>query len=158
MLRTPVKFSNEEAQVKQVEPSELRIPDHIPPQLVFDFDSLRAPEAKQCSHHSIKNLYKDAPRIFYTPRNGGHWIIARADEALDMLRQAENFSSDPKFCKAQVRELRTNPNRRDLPEHTESRKIASPVIRALFIEGVIPGQFRGVEQDEHWHSSPGRSG
>ena len=102
----------------------LTIPEHIPDSLVFDVDRL---QVRRSPHRSLIALYKDAPRIFFTPRNGGHWIVTRSDDALDMLRQPDNFSSDPKYSQALAREPRTNPNRYDPPEHTEFRKIVNPV-------------------------------
>ena len=102
----------------------LTIPEHIPDSLVFDVDRL---QVRRSPHRSLIALYKDAPRIFFTPRNGGHWIVTRSDDALDMLRQPDNFSSDPKYSHALAREPRTNPNRYDPPEHTEFRKIVNPV-------------------------------
>ena len=114
----------------------MKIPEHIPASLVFDFDRLRAPETKRCPHKSVKELYKGAPRIFYTPHNGGHWIVTRADDALDMLRQPDKFSSDPRYCRALQREPRTNPHRYDPPEQTEFRKIVSPLFAPRAVDAM----------------------
>ena len=113
---------------------ELKIPAHVPSHLVFDFDRLNAPEIMVDPHRSVVELYKKAPRIYFTPRNGGHWMVTRSEDALDMLRQPDKFSSDPKFCPAMVREPRTNPNRYDPPEHTEFRKIVNPVFNPRAVQ------------------------
>ena len=138
------------------------IPAHIPAHLVFDFDRFRAPETRRCPHRQVHDLYRTAPRIFYTPRNGGHWIIGRAEDALDMLRRIDLFSSDPKYCPAMMREPRTNPNRYDPPEHTEFRAIINPffspravqareteirdLARALIAEVRVRGQCEFFEE------------
>ena len=138
------------------------IPAHIPAHLVFDFDRFRAPETRRCPHREVHDLYRTAPRIFYTPRNGGHWIIGRAEDALDMLRRIDLFSSDPKYCPAMMREPRTNPNRYDPPEHTEFRAIINPffspravqareteirdLARALIAEVRVRGQCEFFEE------------
>lgn len=106
---------------------DLPIPDHVPPHLVFDFDIYTAPELDQDPHRTMVELLqaKKVPPVFFTPRNGGHWIIAGAVEGLDMLRDIERFSSEPQF-NANARKPWTLPNQSDPPEHTEYRRIINP--------------------------------
>jgi cytochrome P450 len=106
---------------------DLPVPEHVPPNLVFDFDVYTAPELDQDPHRTMVELLqaKKVPPIFFTPRNGGHWIIVGAEEGLEMLRDFERFSSDPRY-NAMARKPWTLPNLADPPQHTDYRRIITP--------------------------------
>lgn len=113
------------------------VPDHVPPHLVFDFDIYTAPELDQDPHRTMVELLqaKKVPPIFFTPRNGGHWIIAGAVEGLDMLRDFERFSSEPQY-NANSRKPWTLPNQSDPPQHTEYRRIINPAFVPRTVAGM----------------------
>ncbi|RYD63498.1 MAG: cytochrome P450 [Sphingomonadales bacterium] len=102
------------------------IPAHVPASRVYDFDFLAAPELLSDPHRRMLKLHREAPEIFWTPRNGGHWIVPRAAPALEMLRRHEDFSAQPRFNRSKDRWPRTIPNQYDPPEHTEFRRILNP--------------------------------
>jgi len=106
---------------------DLTIPPHVPPHLVFDFDIYTAPELDQDPHSTMVELLqkRHVPAIFFTPRNGGHWIVAGAVEGLEMLRDFERFSSEPQY-NANSRKPWTLPNQSDPPHHTDYRRIINP--------------------------------
>jgi len=57
------------------------IPSHVPPHLVFDFDVYNAAAPDQDFHLAIKRLHgPDVPEVFWTPRQGGHWVLTRGDD------------------------------------------------------------------------------
>lgn len=103
-----------------------KIPDHIPPELVVDFDRFNAPQLQRCPHQAVTALFRGGPDIFYTPGDRGHWVVTRAADARDMLRQPDKFSSDPRYNVANARNPRTLPNQSDPPEHTALRRIVNP--------------------------------
>lgn len=103
----------------------MEIPAHVPQELVHPFDYYNMPELKREPHKMIREWVKARPPIFYTPHNGGHWVVTRSADALDMLRQTENFSSAPEYNWA-VRKPRTYPQQVDPPDLMEYRKILSP--------------------------------
>lgn len=111
------------------------IPDHIPENLVFDFDFYGTPaEFSEPQWGVADRLHGQAPPIFYTPRNGGHWVVTRRADCLEMLRDYERFPSDPQFNK----DRRNNPMRflvkdYDPPQHTEMRGLINP---AFSVEAV----------------------
>src|SRR3546814_1579168 len=74
----------------------------------------------------MRRFHRDAPGIFYTPLNGGHWVVTRSAVAVEMLRKPALFSSDPKHNEANRRWPRTAPNQYDPPEHTNFRLILNP--------------------------------
>ncbi len=104
------------------------IPAHVPEHLVYDFDPTNDPLLHRDPHISATALHRIAPRLFYTRHNGGQWVVTHAADALEILRDPERFSSDPKnnWFNAQ-RKPRTVPNQYDPPEHTSFRKILNPM-------------------------------
>jgi cytochrome P450 len=109
------------------------IPDHVPAHLVFDFDVYTAPELTRNPHRTVSALLRDKPPVFFSPANGGHWIVAGAPEAVEILRDVERFSSKPEFCSS-LRKPWTLPNQADPPEHNDYRRIISPPLapKAVF--------------------------
>ena len=113
------------------------IPDHVPQHLVFDFDIYTAPEFDRDPHRTMVELLQSnkVPPIFFTPRNGGHWVVAGAVEGLDMLRDVERFSSEPQYNSA-ARKPWTLPNLSDPPQHTEYRRIINPAFVPRTVAGM----------------------
>lgn len=107
-------------------PATVPVPDHIPDDLVVDFDRFAAPELHRTPHRNIHLLFKTLPPVFWTPRNNGHWMVANSAFAMQMLKRPDLFSSNPKHNSIMVRSPRTNPNQYDPPEHTEMRGIIAP--------------------------------
>lgn len=101
------------------------VPPHVPDDLIVDFCRFTAPELQRGPHRRVAALYAGLPPVFWTPRNGGHWIVGRSEQAMQMLKRHDLFSSDPRHCPAMVRSPRTNPNQYDPPEHTAMRAIVA---------------------------------
>lgn len=114
------------------------IPGHVPDQLVVDFDRFRDKSLRRDPHRSVRGLYETLPPVFWTPRNGGHWIVANSAPALQMLRRHDLFSSNPKHNAMMKRSPRTNPNQYDPPEHTELRGIIEPFLHIRAVPALEP--------------------
>ena len=69
-------------------------PDHVPDTAVYDFDMFRDPDLLKNPHARILDLAKDAPKVFWTPRNGGHWIFQGHDAVFEAARDPDSFSSE----------------------------------------------------------------
>ncbi len=69
-----------------------KLPGHVPSDLVFDFNIYGDPRLTSDLHGSYESLHKDAPDIFYTPENGGHWVVTRYDDVADIVKDPEHFS------------------------------------------------------------------
>ena len=69
------------------------LPDYVRPELVVDFDIYTEPSLLVQPHQGYRALHGKTPDIFYTPRNGGHWVITRFDHMTRILRDPEHFSS-----------------------------------------------------------------
>ncbi len=69
-------------------------PVHVPESLVYDFDYNADPAYVENPHNRVLDLIQSAPDIFWTPRNGGHWVVLPYQAQLDAFRNWEVFSSE----------------------------------------------------------------
>ena len=69
------------------------VPGHVPESLVFNYDYQGDPRVNDEVHTSLQTLHNDAPAVFYTPKNGGHWVVTRFDEMKKVVENYENFSA-----------------------------------------------------------------
>ena len=78
-----------------IEPSPtVETPAHVPDSLVYDFDFNADPAYVEHPHARAVDLVERAPGIFWTPRNGGHWVVLPYQAQLDAFRNWEVFSSE----------------------------------------------------------------
>ncbi len=69
-------------------------PAHVPESLEYDFDYNADPAYVEDPHARVLDLVEHAPSIFWTPRNGGHWVVLAYQAQLDAFRNWEVFSSE----------------------------------------------------------------
>lgn len=69
------------------------VPDHIPPEAVYDFDMRHDPALLANPHERVRELLREAPPVFWTPRNGGRWIAIGHGEIFQASRDPATFSS-----------------------------------------------------------------
>jgi cytochrome P450 len=107
-------------------------PAHIPDRLVYDYDAYRDPELLADPFKRIARMVKEAPPVFWTPRNGGQWVIQGYEELFKAYRDPDTFSSSfatPEQLKAMEALLppgtprvpQSRPINLDPPEHTQYR-------------------------------------
>lgn len=70
-------------------------PDHVPESLVYDFDFFRDPGLVARGHDRLAEIAREAPEIFWTPRQGGHWVVRSHDKVYKAQRAPEVFSNGP---------------------------------------------------------------
>ena len=68
-------------------------PAHIPESVVYDFDMFRDPALLADPHKRILDLVRTAPPVFWTPRNGGHWMFLSHAANFKASRDTESFTS-----------------------------------------------------------------
>jgi hypothetical protein len=66
-------------------------PAHVPAELVHDIDLFNLPGNREDVHKAWKWVQDNCPRIFWTPRNGGLWMITRAKDILELQNDHEHF-------------------------------------------------------------------
>lgn len=118
----------------------LPVPSHVPQARVYDFDHFSSPEVVRDPHFSsAKKLHREAPDIFFTPRNGGLWLVTRSEIGLEILRQTDKFSNNPVFNRAKLFDPPMLPVQSDPPEHTEFRRILNPKLTPGAVNAMEPG-------------------
>jgi cytochrome P450 len=68
-------------------------PVHIPEAAVYDFDMFHDPALLLDPHKRILDLVNSAPPVFWTPRNGGHWMFLSHAANFKAARDTESFTS-----------------------------------------------------------------
>lgn len=125
-------------------------PDHIPASLVYDFDTFADPGVKQDAHARALEITRTAPPVFWTPRNGGHWVLASHKAVFEGSRDPGLFTSEVvpfahiQAARANLPEgaphiLMPTPITLDPPNHTTYR---------LPLQGVFsPKSMAGIKDD-----------
>lgn len=67
-------------------------PAHVPADLVFDFDIYADPRIGEDVQGSYAAALADAPDVFWTTLNGGHWIVKGFDAIGAVVTDPEHFS------------------------------------------------------------------
>ena len=104
----------------------LAAPDHVPPDRVFPFDLFDRESDDRLTadlHQGLLYLLKDAPDVFWTPHNGGHWVVTRSDLISQVLLDSEHFSTRQMELPARTEHYIAIPLNLDPPEHTPYRQV-----------------------------------
>ena len=99
------------------------VPPHVDPSRVYVFDLFLDERLKQDVHLGLKNLHKEAPDIFYTPLNGGHWMVTRYKAVSDILMDFQHFSNEEMDIPRMGNAYKMIPLNLDPPEHAPYRAI-----------------------------------
>lgn len=75
--------------------AEWTVPDHVPPELVVDVDYFNIPGIENGPHEPWYAIREKAPRVFFSPRHGGHWVLTRVEDVRAALAENERFTSYP---------------------------------------------------------------
>jgi cytochrome P450 len=69
-------------------------PAHVPDAAVYDFDIFLDEALLRDPHERVRQILRDAPPVFWTPRNRGHWLAMSYDAVFEVARDWERFSSE----------------------------------------------------------------
>ena len=103
-------------------------PAHVPADRVFDFDIYNPPGAEQDFHLALKRLHDEGyPDIFWSPRNGGHWIAIRGEDIHTIFADYAHFSNTALTVpKSSAPPVPLYPIFADPPQHTLYRALINP--------------------------------
>ena len=113
-------------------------PAHVPDAAVYDFDIFLDKALLTDPHERVRQILREAPPVFWTPRNAGHWVAMGHEAAFAVSRDWERFSSEilPREMVAQMMAMappgmkhipRSVPITLDPPDHTRYRApLAAP--------------------------------
>jgi cytochrome P450 len=68
------------------------IPAYVNKDVVYDFDFYADKRYGENVHEGLEVLHREAPDVFYTPRNGGHWMVTRYEQIAEIVQDPEYFS------------------------------------------------------------------
>jgi cytochrome P450 len=116
------------------------VPPHVPETLIFDFDIYSDPRLHGELNTAYAALQKDAPDIFFTPRNGGHWMMTRYADISAMMRAPEIFSSSETVVPAPPPEAKipVPPLSMADPEHRKYRTLLNKFLGPTAIRSLEP--------------------
>lgn len=102
------------------------IPDHVAPELVHHFDIYEDPGLRRDLHRQYARLHAEAPAIFWTPANGGHWMVTRYDAISAVCMDTDHFSNAESQIPPVANAPKFIPLNYDPPENMPYRKILMP--------------------------------
>ncbi|WP_313808461.1 cytochrome P450 [Sphingobium sp.] len=115
--------------MQNIVPEDLARPDHVPAERVRDFNLYDIPGSAVDVQAAYAQFQQNAPDIFWTPHNGGHWVATRGEDILAMQRDYHHFSHQhillPPMPIGTPRQI---PLEIDPPEHARYRR---PLMQAL---------------------------
>lgn len=101
------------------------IPAHVPHKLVREFDFKQAMTGVADSYRELDKLH-DGPDIFYTPFQGGHWVVTRFDDMEYIFKTAAEFSSHNALIPKDARPMKIIPLEANGSIHLDYRAVLLP--------------------------------
>jgi cytochrome P450 len=68
-------------------------PAHVAEAAVYDFDMFKDPAYVADPHKRVLDMIRNAPPVFWTPRNGGHWMLVSHEANFNASRDTDAFSN-----------------------------------------------------------------
>lgn len=136
-------------------PAAAAIPAHVPPSLVRDFDLYNVPVDDGDYHSALKRLHAPGiPDIFWTPRNGGHWIATRGEDIYEIFKDSERFSSRALVVpRSRNSPTPLPPIMLDPPEQAKYRSLFAPALSPKAVSPLGEGaRALAIELIEGFHA------
>lgn len=114
-----------------------RVPAHVPGDLVVDFDGYRPMKGETYYHEPYARLQQKAPDIFWSPYNGGHWVLTRRDYLAEVFADPTRFTSSQGASVDKVRqpgEPRLAPIELDPPAQQTFRRLFAPAFTVVALK------------------------
>lgn len=99
----------------------VEVPEHVPADLVVQWDFYNPPGGESDINGAWSKLH-DGPDIVWTPYNGGHWILTRAEDIEFVQKNHDPFSMR-EINLPSTTTIRILPLASDPPEHAGYRNI-----------------------------------
>lgn len=103
------------------------VPDHVPEDLVVDFDCFNVDGIEDDMQLAwLQVALAPGKDLFWTPRNGGHWVLTRGEELFKAQGDYERFSNENYMIPRTERKIRPLPLGVDPPDHRKYRALIAP--------------------------------
>lgn len=106
-------------------PADL-IPDHIRAEDVYELDIYNDARLLHDVHAGYVDVQEKAPAIFWTPANGGHWVVTRYDLISEIVRDPAHFSASEMQIPPVKGSPKFIPLNLDPPDNMPYRQILMP--------------------------------
>jgi len=108
--------------------TDWNVPSHVPPERVVDFDLFDIPPGlKDPAEKWHRLVQSDVPRIFWSPRNGGHWTFLDYEDIREGYRNYEVFSNRDTPIPPVDNWPVFQPQSVDPPDHAKFRNLLAPL-------------------------------
>ena len=110
--------------------------DDLDPAMIQDFDMFNLELVHGEYQLAVKAFQKpQTPEIFWTPRNGGHWVTSRSESVNFVLNNPEIFSSKKAYVpKEKNPAVGYAPMMMDAPDHRKYRALLAPVFSPKYLQ------------------------
>lgn len=113
-------------------------PDHVPGERMVDFDMFHVPEGQDDPAEIWHDLVRrGVPRIFYTPRNGGHWVFLDYADIVEAYRDHTVLSTYQTPVPPIEPFPVVQPQGVDPPAHNVFRRLLAPMFTPTAVRGMI---------------------
>ncbi|WP_299310161.1 cytochrome P450 [uncultured Croceicoccus sp.] len=110
---------------------------------VYEFDIYQDERLLKNPHLGYFEMAREAPEIFYTPHNGGHWLVTNYELVTQVISEHESFSNNEIEVPKTESPIRAIPINLDPPAHTPYRK--------MLMKHFTPKVIAGLEDKmHHW--------
>ena len=109
----------------------VKIPDHVPPELVFNLGHIISPEFLKDPYEFYPSLHDKFPPLFYdaSPMTGGNWVSIKHADTFKALRSPDfTIEGAAPFPRDPDNYFKLIPVEFDPPEHRKYRNILDPML------------------------------
>lgn len=111
------------------------VPAHVPPALVVDFDLFEVPAGMRDPIDKWRHLVESgAPKIFWSPRNGGHWTFLEYEDIREGYKHYQWFSNRHTPIPPVEHWPVFQPQSVDPPDHAKFRNLLAPLFTPAAIK------------------------
>jgi cytochrome P450 len=124
------------------------IPDHVPKELIYDYDYTEATNHKADPHQALMELDENGvPEIFWSPLLKGYWVTRRYRHLFEIFRDTDNFGQYPSFIpRSEAWSEPLIPVEVDPPVHTRARRALGPLVTPTAVRR-LEGTIRATAVD-----------
>lgn len=117
------------------------VPPHVLPELIVDFEAYHPIQGTEDYQQAFARMTRaDVPDIFWSPYNGGHWVLKRREHIAEAFADWTRFTSrngvsvDARDQANQGLRPRLSPIEDDPPEQQTYRKLFASAFTALAVK------------------------
>lgn len=110
-------------------------PAHVPENLIYDFDYRAVAGNNSDLFSELKKLH-DKPDLFWTTKNGGHWVATRGEFIQEILANSKDFSSRSVAVPV-INRMRCLPTEADPPDHKSLRQWTNKLFSPEAVAGAV---------------------